>query len=216
MRSRFDEQLDALHQEMIAMGGLCEKAIALSAKALLEGNRSLTLDVPRLSAQIDQHERDIESLCFKLLMRQQPVARDLRVISAALKMVTDMERIGNQSADIAEIIATANISAKDESIPIHEMAVATIKMVSDSIEAFIKQDLDIASAVVAYDDVVDECFDKAKRALIRRVTDAEADGEYALDLLMIAKYFERIGDHAVNIAQWVRFSITGSREEDVQ
>lgn len=216
MRSRFDEQLDALHQEMIAMGGLCEKAIALSAKALLEGNRSLTLDVPRLSAQIDQHERDIESLCFKLLMRQQPVARDLRVISAALKMVTDMERIGNQSADIAEIIATANISAKDESIPIHEMAVATIKMVSDSIEAFIKQDLDIASAVVTYDDVVDGCFDKAKRALIRRVTDAEADGEYALDLLMIAKYFERIGDHAVNIAQWVRFSITGSREEDVQ
>ena len=216
MRSRFDEQLDALHQEMIAMGGLCEKAIALSAKALLEGNRSLTLDVPRLSAQIDQHERDIESLCFKLLMRQQPVARDLRVIFAALKMVTDMERIGNQSADIAEIIATANISAKDESIPIHEMAVATIKMVSDSIEAFIKQDLDIASAVVAYDDVVDGCFDKAKRALIRRVTDAEADGEYALDLLMIAKYFERIGDHAVNIAQWVRFSITGSREEDVQ
>ncbi|MDD7312177.1 MAG: phosphate signaling complex protein PhoU [Clostridiaceae bacterium] len=216
MRSRFDEQLDALHQEMIAMGGLCEKAIALSAKALLEGNRSLTLDVPRLSAQIDQHERDIESLCFKLLMRQQPVARDLRVISAALKMVTDMERIGNQSADIAEIIVTANISAKDESIPIHEMAVATIKMVSDSIEAFIKQDLDIASAVVAYDDVVDGYFDKAKRALIRRVTDAEADGEYALDLLMIAKYFERIGDHAVNIAQWVRFSITGSREEDVQ
>lgn len=216
MRSRFDEQLDALHQEMIAMGGLCEKAIALSAKALLEGNRSLTLDVPHLSAQIDQHERDIESLCFKLLMRQQPVARDLRVISAALKMVTDMERIGNQSADIAEIIATANISAKDESIPIHEMAVATIKMVSDSIEAFIKQDLDIASAVVTYDDVVDGCFDKAKRALIRRVTDAEADGEYALDLLMIAKYFERIGDHAVNIAQWVRFSITGSREEDVQ
>ena len=216
MRSRFDEQLDALHQEMIAMGGLCEKAIALSAKALLEGNRSLTLDVPHLSAQIDQHERDIESLCFKLLMRQQPVARDLRVISAALKMVTDMERIGNQSADIAEIIVTANISAKDESIPIHEMAVATIKMVSDSIEAFIKQDLDIASAVVAYDDVVDGYFDKAKRALIRRVTDAEADGEYALDLLMIAKYFERIGDHAVNIAQWVRFSITGSREEDVQ
>ena len=216
MRSRFDEQLDALHQEMIAMGGLCEKAIALSAKALLEGNRSLTLDVPRLSAQIDQHERDIESLCFKLLMRQQPVARDLRVISAALKIVTDMERIGNQSADIAEIIVTANISAKDESIPIHEMAVATIKMVSDSIEAFIKQDLDIASAVVAYDDVVDGCFDKAKRALIRRVTDAEADGEYALDLLMIAKYFERIGDHAVNIAQWLRFSITGSREEDVQ
>ena len=186
MRSRFDEQLDALHQEMIAMGGLCEKAIALSAKALLEGNRSLTLDVPRLSAQIDQHERDIESLCFRLLMRQQPVARDLRVISAALKIVTDMERIGNQSADIAEIIVTANISAKDESIPIHEMAVATIKMVSDSIEAFIKQDLDIASAVVAYDDVVDGYFDKAKRALIRRVTDAEADGEYALDLLMIA------------------------------
>ena len=213
MRSRFDEQLDALHQEMIAMGGLCEKAIALSAKALLEGNRSLTLDVPRLSAQIDQHERDIESLCFKLLMRQQPVARDLRVISAALKMVTDMERIGNQSADIAEIIATANISAKDESIPIHEMAVATIKMVSDSIEAFIKQDLDIASAVVAYDDVVDDAFCRVKNTLIAMIAQNTAEGEYALDLLMIAKYFERIGDHATNIAEWVIFSVTGEHKE---
>ena len=150
-------------------------------------------------------------MCLKLLL-QQPVARDLRVVSSALKMVTDMERIGHQSADIAEIVTMANISAGHDTLSIHDMADATIKMVTDSIDAFARKDVEIARAVIDYDDVVDGYFDKIKASLIRQFSQPETDGEYAMDLLMIAKYFERIGDHAVNIAQWVLFSITGSRE----
>ena len=212
MRSRFDEQLETLNRELITMGSLCENAIAASAKALLDGNMALAKSVPELSEHIDQKERTIESLCLKLLLQQQPVARDLRIISSALKMITDMKRIGDQSADIAEIVTMANITAENETLSIHDMAVATIKMVTDSIDAFVKKDMAIAKSVIEYDDVVDGYFDKVKEALIERFSKPETDGEYALDLLMIAKYFERIGDHAVNIAQWVLFSITGSRE----
>lgn len=213
MRLVFDEQLKLLNREMIEMGALCENAIALSAKALLDGEAEIARQVPALSAHIDQKERDIETMCLRLLLQQQPVARDLRVISSALKMVTDMERIGDQSADIAEIITTAHVYADDDTVNIHDMAVATIKMVTDSIDAFVKKDVDIARAVTAYDDVVDECFDKIKLALIERLSNPQPDSERLLDLLMIAKYFERIGDHAVNIAKWVMFSITGMREE---
>ena len=212
MRSRFDEQLETLHHELIAMGSLCEAAIARSAKALLEGNAALAEEVGGIEEQINHKEREIESLCLKLLLQQQPVARDLRTISAALKMITDMERIGDQSADIAEIVSMANISALGEMIYVHDMAVAVIQMVTESIDAFVKEDVVLAEAVVAYDDVVDGYFDKVKQTLIRRFSQPETDGEAAVDLLMIAKYFERIGDHAVNIAQWVLFSITGSRE----
>lgn len=212
MRSKFDEQLDLLNRELITMGALCENAIAKSAKALESGNAKLAGDVPELSAQIDTKERDIERLCLKLLLQQQPVASDLRIISSALKMVTDMERIGDQSADIAEIVTMANISASDDTLNIRDMAVAVIKMVTDSIDAFVKKDIEIARSVVEYDDVVDRCFDRIKKILIERFSKPETDGEYAMDLLMIAKYFERIGDHAVNIAQWVLFSITGNRE----
>ncbi len=194
------------------MGALCENAIALSAKALINGDTKLAEGVPEFSTQIDHKERDIEGLCLKLLLQQQPVARDLRIISSALKMVTDMERIGDQSADIAEIITMANITASDDTLYVHDMALATIKMVTDSIDAFVKKDMDIAKSVIEYDDVVDNCFDKVKKVLIERFSKPETDGEYALDLLMIAKYFERIGDHAVNIAEWVLFSITGNRE----
>lgn len=216
MRSRFDEQLDKLHRELIEMGSLCESAIAQSAKALVNGDVKMAMEVPELSAQIDHKERDIEGMCLKLLLQQQPVARDLRVISAALKMITDMERIGDQSADIAEIVTMANIKAEDDTLDIHEMAEATIKMVTDSIDAFVNRDVKIARAVIEYDDVVDSCFDRVKHMLIERFGKPDNNGEYALDLLMIAKYFERIGDHAVNIAQWVLFSITGSREGEAE
>ncbi len=212
MRGRFDRQLEELQKEMITMGALCEKTIALSAKALTEGNIALAKEVPDLAAQIDHQERDIEGMCLKLLLQQQPVAKDLRVISSALKMVTDLERIGHQAADIAEIITMANIDNSHDTLSVHKMAEAAIKMVTDSIDAFIRRDVELARKVCTYDDVVDGCFDEIKNALIQRFSQPETDGEYALDLLMIAKYFERIGDHAVNIAQWVIFSITGRRE----
>lgn len=216
MRTRFDEQLELLNRELIAMGGLCEGAIGTSAKALLEGNQALARRVPEIAARIQEKEREIESLCLKLLLQQQPVARDLRTISSALKMITDMERIGHQSADIAEIITMANISASNETLNISAMADATIKMVKGSIDAFVRKDGVIAQGVVSYDDVVDGFFDEIKEALIRRLGTQPGDGEYAIDLLMISKYFERIGDHAVNIAQWVLFSITGNREGNIQ
>lgn len=212
MRSKFDEQLLQLNRELVSMGALCETAIGASAKALLEGDQGLARTVFETGTQIEQKERSIEGLCLKLLLQQQPVARDLRVISSALKMITDMERIGHQSADIAEIITMANISASDDMLNIHDMALATIKMVTDSVNAFVQKDPELAKVVVAYDDVVDGYFDQVKSTLIERFSKPETDGEYALDLLMIAKYFERIGDHAVNVAQWVLFSITGRRE----
>ena len=212
MRSKFDEQLLQLNRELVSMGALCETAIGASAKALLNGDLGLARTVFETGTQIEQKERSIEGLCLKLLLQQQPVARDLRVISSALKMITDMERIGHQSADIAEIITMANISASDDMLNIHDMALATIKMVTDSVNAFVQKNPELAKAVIAYDDVVDGYFDQVKSTLIERFSKPETDGEYALDLLMIAKYFERIGDHAVNVAQWVLFSITGRRE----
>ncbi len=212
MRLIFDEQLDILKKELITMGAFCENAIAKSAKALTEGNPALAKAVPDLSVQIDHKEREIETMCLKLLLQQQPVAKDLRVVSSALKMVTDMARIGDQSADIAEIITLANIHATDDTQIIHGMSVAVIKMVTDSIDAFVKRDMEMAKAVIDYDDVVDSFFDKIKKILIELFSKPETDGEYAIDLLMIAKYFERIGDHAVNIAKWVLFSLTGNKE----
>lgn len=212
MRLKFDEQLELLNKELITMGAYCEKAIAMSAKALTEGKPELAKQVPDLSVQIDHKEREIETMCLKLLLQRQPVAKDLRIVSSALKMVTDMARIGDQSADIAEIITMANIHADDDTQIIHDMSVAVIKMVTDSIDAFVKKDMKMAKAVIEYDDVVDSFFDKVKKILIDLFSKPEADGEYAIDLLMIAKYFERIGDHAVNIAKWVLFSITGNKE----
>lgn len=212
MRSKFDEQLELLHKEMIEMGALCENAIALAAKALSEGNIKIADTIPELSAEIDRKERDIETMCMKLLLQQQPVAKDLRTISSALKMVTDMERIGDNSGDIAEIVTMANISPSDNTEHIQDMARATIKMVTDSIDAFVKKDIEIANAVITYDDVVDGLFDEVKTDLIEKFGNPESNGEKVLDLLMIAKYFERMGDHAVEIAKWVLFSITGRKE----
>lgn len=211
MRSKFDEQLAELNEELIRMGALCENVIAMSAKALLDGDMALANKAAEYDSEIDQKERDIETLCMKLILQQQPVARDLRTISAALKMITDMERIGDQSADIAEIVTTAHITASDETLHIGEMARAVIKMVTESIDAFVKRDVVLAHSVIAYDDVVDGLFDAVKRALTERFQ-AGGEMEYALDLLMIAKYFERIGDHATNIAEWVLYSVTGNKE----
>lgn len=212
MRARYDEQLSLLNRELITMGALCENAIANSAKALTDGNLSMAESVPELAARIDEKEREIEAMCLKLLLQQQPVATDLRTISSALKMITDMERIGKQSADIAEIVTLANIKETDDTGDIHDMAVAAIKMVTDSIDAFVKKDAALAKEVINYDDVVDGFFNKIKRMIVVHFSSPDSDSEYAIDLLMIAKYLERIGDHAVNIANWVLFSITGNKE----
>ncbi len=209
MRRKFDEQLELLNRELIEMGALCETAIANAAKALINHDNSLAQEVIRIDAEIDQKEKDIESLCFKLLLHQHPVARDLRQISSALKMITDMERIGDQAADISEIILLGNVHSLNNAVHIDEMARATIKMVTDSIDAYVRRDLDLARSVIAYDDVVDDLFNQVKKEIIDIIGKDKQNGEYAVDLLMIAKYFERIGDHATNIAEWVEYSITG-------
>ena len=214
MRSRFDEQLALLNQQLIEMGALCEEVIEMSSQALTDGDKELAKQVAPLDSEIDQKERNIESLCLRLLLQQQPVATDLRKISSALKMITDMERIGDQAEDIAEIVTFLNGRHPENSALMREMARATIKMVTDSVDAFVKHDILLAEQVVRDDDVVDRYFDQVKRRLIEKIAAEPDDGEYALDLLMIAKYFERIGDHATNIAEWVMFSVTGVHKED--
>ena len=214
MRSRFDEQLILLNNKMIETGAECENIIALSVKALLEGDIVGAKKVKEQGYIIDQMEREIESICLKLLLQQQPVAKDLRGISAALKMITDMERIGDQAEDIAEIITFLGGRTGEEWHDIRIMAEATIKMVTDSIDAYVMQDLKLARSVLDYDDVVDDAFDRVKQTLIKMISENAADGEYAVDMLMIAKYFERIGDHATNIAEWVEFSVTGIHKGD--
>ena len=209
MRSKFDAQLKEFGEKLTLMGAMCEEAIANSAKALLTGDSELAKKLAPLDLEIDRYERDIEALCLRLLLQQQPVARDLRQISAALKMITDMERIGDQAADIAEIIMFLNGRSCENCAVIGEMGRATIKMVTDSVDAFVRRDTGLAESVIRYDDIVDDYFLKVKTALISLIAEKPDDGEYALDLLMIAKYFERIGDHAVNIAEWVVFSVTG-------
>lgn len=213
MRTLFDEQLNLLHTSMVSMGTLCEDAIAMAAKALEEKDTALAEKVPALAGQIDRKEREIESLCMRLLLTQQPVASDLRVISAALKMVTDLEHIGNQSADIAEIVQTRASLMSVRSDTVHDMALAVIKMVNDSIDAFLRADVEEAGAVIRYDDVVDRCFDTVKSELIDRLKSDASCREDVVDILMIAKYLERIGDHAVNVAKWALFSLTGEWEE---
>ena len=213
MRNRFDEQLFELNRELIEMGAMCEEAIASAAKALSTGNMELAAKVRANGAAIDQMERDIEGRCMKLLLHQQPVARDLRLISAALKMITDMERIGDQAEDIAEIVTFLNGRTMEGMELIEEMARETIEMVTASVDAFVKKDVELAQKVINKDDIVDDYFSRVKCGIITLITENHADGEFALDLLMIAKYFERIGDHATNIAEWVIYSVTGTHKE---
>ena len=212
MRNKFDEQLLQLNHEMIEMGALCEEVIALSSQALTEGDTALASKVAPLDSEIDHKEREIENLCLKLLLRQQPVARDLRQISAALKMITDMERIGDQAEDIAEIVAFLDGRQAENDALLKEMAKAVIQMVTESVDAYVKCDIILAKKA---DDVVDEQFARVKQSLIGKIAADPADGEYALDLLMIAKYYERIGDHATNIAEWVIYSVTGTHKDEI-
>ncbi len=214
MRSKFDEQLAQMKNGLIGMGALCEEAISRAAKALAEGDRALAESVGPLEAEIDQMERDIEALCMKLLLRQQPVARDLRQISAAMKLITDMERIGDQAEDIAEIVLTmlAEGYVPQDVGHIREMAAETIKMVTDSVDSYVHQDNVLAERVIAHDDIIDSYFTQVKRVLLREIAEQPAKGEHILDLLMIDKYLERIADHAVNIAEWVIFSVTGTKD----
>lgn len=212
MRNRFDEQLFELNREIIEMGAMCEEAIASAAKALSTNDKELAAKVRENGSAIDQMERDIESRCMKLLLHQQPVARDLRLISSALKMITDMERIGDQAEDIAEIIEFLNPKTENVSF-IADMARETVQMVTESVDAFVKRDVALAEAVLAHDDVVDNYFEKTKCDIIKLISENPDDGEFALDLLMISKYFERIGDHATNIAEWVIYAVTGIHRE---
>lgn len=213
MRNRLDQQLSQLYHNLIRMGAMCEEAIALAAQYLFEGDAAIGERVLHLDAEIDQMEKEIESFCLRLLLQQQPVARDLRQISAALKMITDMERIGDQASDIVEIIPYLGGKTGDAGNSIRKMADAAIKMVVESVDAYVKGDLNLAYDVIQCDEIVDECFVRAKKNLTQMIAENRTDGEFALDLLMIAKYFERIGDHATNIAEWVEFSVTGVHKE---
>ncbi len=211
MRNRFDEQLAHLNDELTTMGALCEEAINGCVEYLTQGDAAMRDAALEADRQIDQKERDIEQLCMRLLLQQQPVATDLRVISSALKMISDMERIGDQATDITEIVKHIKNSVSDGKTHITEMARATIKMVTDSVESFVKKDISLARSVIGQDDAVDNLFDKVKSELIEAVRGESDSAEVLIDLLMIAKYFERIGDHAENIAEWVIYSITNKR-----
>ena len=213
MRDFFQEQLNELNRELTRMGAACEEIIALASNALTDWDEELVKKVNTIGAQIDESERTIESICLKLLLRQQPVARDLRQISAAMKMITDMERIGDQAEDIVEIVPYMTAHPDEKFPKIREMAKAAQAMVTEAVDAYVKQDLDMARKVMAHDDVVDNYFSQVKSGIIDIITAEPAHGEYALDLLMIAKYFERIGDHCTNIAEWVEFSVTGVHED---
>lgn len=210
MRTRFDEQLEKLNIMLIEMGALCEEAITYAVRALIEDSDEMRKQTFETDSIIDDREREIEALCMKLLLQQQPVARDLRQISAALKMISDMERIGDQAFDIAEITVTIRQEGRNIcSDHIRQMTETSIEMVTDSIDSFVKKDLELANCVIIKDDIVDDLFDEIKNDLISAVSNDETSGEYFVDILMIAKYLERICDHAVNIAEWVIFSITG-------
>ena len=211
MRNRFDRQLVQLNNELIEMGGMIEKAISDTVKALVNQD----IELASYDEEIDHQEREIEQLCLKLLLQQQPVAKDLRLISAALKMITDMERIGDHATDISEITIELSKESYIKKLDhIQQMAKETMVMLVQSVEAFVNKDMDKARTVIVHDDVVDDLFNKVKAELIAMIHEDVNAGEQASDLLMAAKYFERIGDHATNISEWVIFSITGQHPDD--
>lgn len=214
MRNVYNEQLRMLHQNLTEMGAQCETAVSLAVQAVTLGSEELAARVFEVDAGIDKMERDIESLCLKLLLKQQPVASDLRDISSALKMISDLERIGDQASDIADLYRYTSGAVDKTSADLREMAQESVKMVNESIDAFVRRDLVMAREVIAYDDVVDRWFERIKTDLIAAISADNTKGEYYLDLLMVAKYLERIGDHATNIAEWVEYSILGKRSKD--
>ena len=206
MRNRLDEQLELLNTELIRMGALCEDGISQAAKVLVTRDEALRRAVDETEQEIDRKEREIEAICLRLLLQQQPVAKDLRLISAAMKMIADMERIGDQASDIAEMVEHIRAEVLPGSLHIAEMARAAVNMVTNSVDSFVRRDMEKA------DDEVDALFNKVKSEIIALIAEKPEEGETCLDLLMVAKYFERIGDHAVNIAEWVVFSLTGEHD----
>ncbi len=210
MRENFNRQLETLNREMTEMGALCENAIESAAKALLYHDEKSAKETMVVEEEINQAERDIESLCLKLLLKQQPVAADLRMVSSALKMITDMERIGDQAADIAGIVRHVEFDEDYDNDYIKKMAKGVSKMVTESVDAFVERSLDMARDVIRRDDEIDDWFKKACGDLAGYIGTNPAKASLALDLMMTAKYLERIGDHAVNVAGWVEFSITGA------
>ena len=215
-RVLFEQDLETLKNKVSEMGEHAEISYDRMAYGIRENKEDILKTLLNTDHTMVDMQRSIEAMCLSLLTRQQPVARDLRQISAALKMITDMERIGDQAEDICEIIPFLKGRSGQACGDIDKMAAATIKMVTDSVSAFVRKDTELAERVIAYDDVVDDFFEKVKNDLITMITQNPQDGEYALDLLMIAKYFERIGDHAVNIAEWVVFAVTGIHKEEEQ
>lgn len=210
MRNRFDMQLQLLDEQLTHMGELCEIAIAKATKALEDGDLEQAKAIMEADEEIDQKEKDIERLCLKLLLQQQPVAKDLRRISAALKMITDMERIGDQTADIAEIVISSGYDEATDIKAISDMAAAASQMVRDSVTAYVTKDLELAKNVMEADDYVDRLFDNIRDELVEYIKEDKGEnGMRIFDLIMVTKYLERIGDHATNIAEWVEFSITG-------
>ena len=209
MRDNFNRQLDELNREMTDMGALCESAIEDAVKALLRRDKNAAKSVAAIEEEINRAERDIESLCLKLLLQQQPVAADLRAVSSALKMITDMERIGDQAADIAEIVRHADLDDSFDNEHIKKMADGVSKMVTESVDAFVERDLDAARDVMRRDDDIDRWFKESCAELAEYIGANPQKAASALDLMMTAKYLERIGDHAVNVAEWVEFSVTG-------
>ena len=215
MRNFFDKQLEELHGKVILMGEKCESAIKMAIDAFLDENSNLELSIDQVAdmeREINDLEREIEGMCMKLLLKQQPVAGDLRMVSSALKMISDMERIGDQALDIVEMAGYVRGKEASGKVHLSSMAAATTKMVNDSISAFVNKDLEKARYVIGYDDIVDDFFDKIKSELIELLAKEDKNGEVFIDILMIAKYLERIGDHATNIAESVEFYLTGSRD----
>ncbi|HIR64546.1 MAG TPA: phosphate signaling complex protein PhoU [Candidatus Faecousia faecigallinarum] len=212
MRNHFDQQLSKLHEDLIIMGNLCETAISAAVDAVTKGDGEMARRAMEDDSKIDEMERSIEHLCLKLLLQQQPVARDLRTISSALKMISDMERIGDQATDIAEIAQFIQGMHEQTNATLHTMASAATSMVREAVDSFVRRDMELARKVIADDDLVDSLFTDTKEQLIGFIAQDPSKGEYYLDLLMIAKYLERIADHATNIAEWVMFSITGRHE----
>lgn len=215
MRNRFERQLHSLNDQLIHMGELCETAIAKATQALKDGSIEQAKIIVQEDEEIDQCEKDIERLCLKLLLQQQPVAKDLRRISAALKMITDMERIGDQTSDIAEIIISSKDAAATDTIQvIGTMASEVSKMVRNSVTAYVNRDLELAREVMKADDEIDQYFDEVRDEMIDFIKEEKGEnGRRIFDLIMVTKYLERIGDHATNIAEWVEFSITGVHKD---
>ena len=214
MREKFMEQLIKLHNELTSMGYMCQKAIALAMEGLLDGKKDSCHKAIVLAKETDEAEKNVENLCLKMILQQQPVAGDLRTVSAALKMISDLERIGDQAADIAELSLYIEEGDSQSLLHIGDMAEAAVKMVTDSVEAFVKNDLELARKVIDDDDKVDGLFNHVKDELRSMIDGHNIETQSALDLLMAAKYLEKIGDHAVNLAEWVVYSITGQRENN--